>query len=170
MRLALVLLAAGLLAAGQPRSRKAHVHGSAKVDLAFETTTGAPRGVAEFEAPADSVVGFEHAARTAADKAKAAAALGVLKARFGEMVVFPPAAGCKVSNKSAELAAEGDQHMEVRAAFDVQCARPLAGGEVRFGFTKVFPRIQAVDVTLLAGDQQLSVNVANDKGGLQIAR
>jgi len=181
MRFALVVLALGVLLPAQTRSRKAHEHGSAKVNIAFETTKGAPKGVIEFESPADSVVGFEYEAKTAADKAKVTAALNTLKARFGEMVIFPAAAACKVTAKSAKVAADDhhdskqkggkqEQHSEVQAAFDVACAKPLAGLEIRFGFTKVFPKIHDVDVALLAGEQQASADVENDKGVLKIAK
>lgn len=180
MRFALVLLAVSVALPAQTRSRKAHEHGSAKVNIAFETAKGSPKGVIEFESPADSVVGFEYEAKTAADKAKVAAALNTLKARFAEMVILPAAAACKVTNKSAKLEAEHhdakqkgakqEQHSEVHAEFDVACAKPLTGLEIRFGFMKVFPKIHDVEVALLVGDQQASADVENDKGVLKIAK
>jgi hypothetical protein len=179
MRLTLVLLAVGVILPAQTRSRKAHEHGSAKVSIAFETAKGAPKGVIEFESPAESVVGFEYEAKTPADKAKVTAALNTLKARFGEMVILPPAAACKLTAKSAKMEAEHhdatqtgkqEQHSEVHAEFDVACAKPLNGLEIRFGFTKVFPKIHDVDVALLVGEQQSSADVENDKGVLKIAK
>jgi hypothetical protein len=180
MRFAVVLLAAGMTLPGQTRSRKAHEHGSAKVNIAFETATGVPKGVIEFEAPAESVVGFEYEAKSAVDKAKVTAALNTLKARFGEMVILPASSACKVTNKSAKVEAEGhsakgdakskEQHSEVHAEFDVVCAKPLSGTEIRFGFMKVFPKIHDVDVALLVGEQQSSADVENDKGVLKIAK
>jgi hypothetical protein len=176
MRFAVVLLAVGVMLPAQTRSRKAHEHGSAKVNIAFETAAGSPKGVIEFEAPADSVVGFEYEAKSAADKSKVMAALGVLKARFGEMVILPAASACKLTNKSAKLEFENhdakskEQHSEVRAEFDVACAKPLSGGEIRFGFTKVFPKVHDVDVALLVGEQQSKADVENDKGVLKIAK
>ena len=176
MRFAVVLLVVGLMLAGQTRSRKAHEHGSAKVNIAFETATGSPKGVIEFEAPAESVVGFEYEAKSVADKTKVAAALRMLTARFGEMVILPAAAGCKISNQSAKVDVEKhdpkakEQHSEVHAEFAVACAKPLAGLEIRFGFMKVFPKIHDVEVALLAGEQQSKADVENDKGVLKIAK
>jgi len=180
MRLALLLLAVSVVLPAQTRSRKAHEHGSGKVNIAFETAKGAPKGVVEIEAPAESIVGFEHQAKTAADKAKVTAALNTLKARFGEMVIFPAAAACKVTNKSAKVEAEHhdakakgakhEEHSEVHAEFDVACAKPLSGLEIRFGFSKVFPKLHDVEVALLVGDQQSSADVENDKGVLKIAK
>jgi len=176
MRYAVVLLAVGVMLPAQTRSRKAHEHGSAKVSIAFEAATGMPKGAIEFEAPAESVVGFEYEAKSAADKAKVAAALKTLTARFGEMVILPAASGCKLTNKSAKVEAEHhdakskEQHSEVHAEFDVVCAKPLSGTEIRFGFMKVFPKIHDVDVTLLVGEQQSKADVENDKGVLKIAK
>lgn len=176
MRLAFAFLAVCVVALpAQTRSRKAHEHGSAKVNIAFETVSGSPKGVLEFEAPAESVVGFEHTATSKADKASVDTAMRTLIARFGEMVILPPAAACKLTNQSATVnsphrAAKQEQHAEVNAVFGVACAKPLAGTEIRFGFARVFPKIHSVDVALLAGEQQLSVVVENDKGVLKIAR
>ena len=176
MRFAVVLLVVGLMLAGQTRSRKAHEHGSAKVNIAFETATGSPKGVIEFEASAESVVGFEYVAKSAADKAKLAAALRTLAARFGEMVILPAASGCKLTSKSAKVEAEQrdanekERHSEVHAEFDVACAKPLSGTEIRFGFMKVFPKIHDVEVALLVGEQQSSADVENDKGVLKIVK
>jgi len=179
MRAAIVFFAVCALLPAQTRSRKAHEHGSAKLNIAFETTKGSPKGVMEFEAPAESVVGFEHEAKSAADKAKQTAALNTLKTRIAEMVIFPAASGCRITNKTMKVegghrekkaGAKHEEHSEVHAEFDVACAKPLAGGEIRFGFSKVFPKVHDVDVALLAGEQQLSVEVENDKGVLKIAK
>ncbi len=170
MRFAVVLVVAGMAIFGQTRSRKAHEHGSAKVSIAFETATGAPKGMIAFEAPAESVVGFEYEAKSVADKTKVAAALRMLAARFGEMVILPAVSACKVTNKSAKVEALKEQHSEVHAEFAVACAKPLAGLEIRFGFMKVFPKIHDVEVALLAGEQQSKADVENDKGVLKIAK
>jgi hypothetical protein len=181
MRILAVLVAFTMALAPQARSRKAHEHGEAKVNIAFETTKGSPKGVIEFEAPAESIVGFEYQARTAADQAKMAAALNTLKTRFSEMVILPAASQCKIVARSADVKSEAhnekkkggakpEEHSEVHAMFDVQCAQPLAGKEIRFGFSKVFPRVHEAEVSLLAGEQQSGLDVKQDKGTLRIAQ
>ncbi|MFN9891945.1 MAG: DUF2796 domain-containing protein, partial [Acidobacteriota bacterium] len=134
----LVLFAAAQLGS-QQRGHKAHEHGHAKLNIAFETTTGAPVGAIELESPADSILGFEHAAKTPADKARQEKALATLKARFGEMVILP--AGCKMTPAKVEVHVEG-QHAEVHAEFNAKCAGPIAGKTISFGFAKVFPKIE----------------------------
>ncbi|MCX6587671.1 MAG: DUF2796 domain-containing protein [Acidobacteria bacterium] len=151
----------------QQRAHKAHEHGHAKLNIAFESTSGMPVGAVELESPADSILGFEHAAKTPADKAKQEKALAVLKARFGEMVVLP--AGCKMTPAKVEVHVDG-QHAEVHAEFNAKCAGPIAGKSISFGFAKVFPKIEEVEVQLLAGTQQAKLEVEKDKGTLQIAK
>ena len=81
-----------------------------------------------------------------------------------------------MTNKSAKVETEAhdakskEQHSEVRAEFEVACAKPLSGTEIRFGFMKVFPDIHDVDVALLVGEEQSSADVQNDKGVLKIAK
>ena len=166
LRFALLSLAAGSLL-GQQRTHKAHEHGHAKLNIAFETTTGTPVGSVELEAPADSIIGFEYAAKSPADKAKQEKALATLKARFSEMVVLPT--GCKMTPANVEVHLDG-QHAEVHAEFNVNCAGPIAGKSISFGFSKVFPKIDEVEVQLLAGSQQAKLEVEKDKGTLQIAK
>lgn len=160
-------LAAVVHLGAQPRAHKAHEHGHAKLNIAFETTTGTPVGAVELESPADSILGFEHAAKTPADKAKQEKALATLKARFGEMVILP--AGCKMTPAKVEVHVEG-QHAEVHAEFNARCAGPIAGKTISFGFAKVFPKIEEVEVQMLAGTQQAKLEVEKDKGTLQIAK
>ena len=166
LRFVLLSLAAFSLH-GQQRSHKAHEHGHAKLNIAFESTTGSPVGSVELESPADSIIGFEYAAKTPADKAKQEKALATLKARFGEMVVLP--AGCKMTPAKVEVHLDG-QHAEVHAEFNVKCAGPIAGKSISFGFSKVFPKIDDVEVQLLAGSQQTKLDVEKDKGSIQIAK
>ena len=166
LRFALLSLAAGSLL-GQQRTHKAHEHGHAKLNIAFETTTGTPVGSVELEAPADSIIGFEYAAKSPADKAKQEKALATLKARFSEMVVLPT--GCKMTPAKVAVHLDGS-HSEVHAEFNVKCAGPIAGKSISFGFSKVFPKIDEVEVQLLAGSQQAKLEVEKDKGTLQIAK
>jgi hypothetical protein len=151
----------------QQRGHKAHEHGHAKLAIAFETTTGTPKGVVELESPSESIIGFEYAAKTPADKAKQEKALATLKARFAEMVVLP--AGCTMTPAKVEVHVEG-QHSEVHAEFNAKCAGPIAGKSISFGFSKVFPKIDEVEVQLIAGSQQAELEVKKDKGILQIAK
>lgn len=91
--------------ASEAKTLKAHEHGVGKLNIAFE----ASRVVMEFEAPGADIVGFEHPAETAEDKASIRSALDILKKPFA-LFVFPREAKCTVIMASAELYGEEDDH------------------------------------------------------------
>lgn len=175
------------------KSMEAHEHGAAKLDIAVE----GKKAVIEFEAPAESIVGFEHKASSASDKQKHSAALELFKAQVSNMVIFDSSAGCKFTTEKLEVAAEDDdhhaappakstaksaaksskggaakeaEHSEVRAKFSVACTTALEGTKVRFGFTKVFPRIQSVAVQALSGSQPVGAEIKKDQGIITLGR
>src|SRR5262245_53491292 len=105
------LLAVGIglcLVAGsaiaQHRQLGAHEHGRGTLNMAIE---GA-RISLELEAPGADIVGFEHVAKTARQKAAVAQAKKQLLAPQS-LFKFPSAAGCVVADASADLEA-GDEH------------------------------------------------------------
>jgi hypothetical protein len=157
-------------AAPKPAAKKeeahghgAHEHGKAKLSLAFEGT----KGTIEFESPAESIVGFEHKPKNADEKKKVDAAMATLKARVGEMVMLPAAAGCKITAKEVEMHQDGD-HAEFHAEYNVNCAKPVSG-EVRFGISKVFPSVNEVEVQALSDKGQSGATIKQDKGVIKIA-
>ncbi len=73
------------------QEHKAHVHGSSSLLVAVE----AEELVVELTAPADDIVGFEHAPKNEAQEHQVEAALEVLQAP-GRMFALPAAAQCEV--------------------------------------------------------------------------
>lgn len=156
-------------AAGTTKKRHqhgAHEHGTAAVNIAIEERTA----TVEFTAPADSVVGFEHQAKSAADQTKQAMALDRLRHNIDSMVVVDPALGCRFSPTKVDVVQQDAEHAEVLGTFAVSCHTPLAGSKVRFGFTKTFPRIQTVNVQLVGVTQQVGASIKRDKGELEVPR
>lgn len=104
--LGLVTLLSGSLVsaaalAGESRSLGAHEHGVGHFNLAIEGSEIAM----ELEAPGADIVGFEHAAKSEADRA----AIEDAEARLADAIslfVLPAAAGCSLA--SAEVALIGD--------------------------------------------------------------
>ena len=148
-----VVCGLGLSWAGAGTTKKrhqhgAHVHGTAAVNIAIEERTA----TVEFTAPADSVVGFEHQAKSAADQTKQAMALDLLRNNIDSMVVVDPTLGCRFSPTKVDVVQQDAEHAEVHGTFAVSCQTPLAGSKVRFGFTKTFPGIQTVNVQLVGSD------------------
>lgn len=112
-RLALATLAVlaaapvpAVLAEDAHRELGAHVHGTGALNIAIE---GAQVSM-ELHVPGADIVGFEHAADSAEDKAALAAAVALLE-RPLELFVLPAAAGCTVTEAAAGLVTEDhDDH------------------------------------------------------------
>jgi Protein of unknown function (DUF2796) len=154
-------------AAGKKRHQHgAHVHGTAKLDIAIEGRTA----TVEFASPAESIVGFEHQAKTAADQQKQAKALDLLKNKIGGMVIFEPALGCRWSPTNLDIVRQDQEHAEVHGVFAVTCDSPLAGSRVRFAFTKEFPTLRTVNVQLVAATQQVGATIQQDRGVMEAPR
>jgi uncharacterized protein DUF2796 len=143
-----------------------HVHGTAKLNIAIEERTA----TVEFESPADSIIGFEHKAKTAADQQKQAKALDLLRNKIGGMVIFEPALGCRWSPANLDVVQQDQEHSEVRGVFAVSCDGPLSGSKIRFGFTKAFPAIQTVNVQVVAPTQQVGAAIKQDRGEVEVPR
>jgi hypothetical protein len=168
VRLPVLLLLVAIAAFPQARRRAqhAHEHGSAKLNIAVEGATA----VVEWESPAEGVLGFEHDAKTAIQKKQQEAALQVLRTRVAEMVIFDASRGCKFTPKQVAVVREaGEDHSEVKGEFTVACAKPVGGSSLRFGVTKVFPRIRNVQVQILNGAQQTGLEVSGDRGLVALA-
>jgi hypothetical protein len=144
-------------------AQHAHSHGAAKVNIGVEGNGG----TVEFESAADPVIGFEHKPKNAAEQKKVDAALASLKARIAELVIFPPALGCKFQNTKAHFEVEG-QHAEVHAEFKVQCAKPLKGAEVKFGISKIYAEIEEVTVQAVSDTGQTGATIKKDQGSVKI--
>lgn len=101
--LAGALASFGALAEDEHRELDAHEHGHGALNIAVEGS----RMVMELEVPGADIVGFEHVAESAEDKAKIEAARAVL-AKPLDLFVLPAAAGCAV--ETAEVSLIGDEH------------------------------------------------------------
>jgi hypothetical protein len=144
----------------------AHVHGTAKLNIAVEESTA----TVEFEAPAEGIIGFEHKAETAADQRKQAMALDLLKNKIGSVLIFESALGCRFSPASLDVVQQSDGHAEVHGVFVVTCDSPLTGSKVRFAFTQTFPAIRSLNVQVVAATQQVGATIKQDRGEVEVPR
>jgi Protein of unknown function (DUF2796) len=171
------------LGAAVRRHHDAHVHGVAEINIAVE---GA-KATVEFRAPAESIMGFEHEAKSESDKKKRDAALDQLRTKKDQMVVFDPKLGCKSSDiKTTIVEDKGDhtkaqpgkdthkdqkksgEHREVHGTFSVACDKPLAGTRVQFGVSKVFREIQEIKVQVVGDSGQSGATIKKDKGDVKL--
>ncbi|MEL6374860.1 MAG: DUF2796 domain-containing protein [Pseudomonadota bacterium] len=93
--------------AGEGRTDlKAHEHGRGAFNLAIDGT----KVSVELKAPAHDIVGFEHEARTKAQKAAIAQAMAKLKGGK-DIFVLPASAGCTLTSVDVDVEREGgDDH------------------------------------------------------------
>jgi hypothetical protein len=141
------------------QAQKAHVHGLAAVNLAMD---GA-RGELEFEAPAESFVGFEHAPKTPAQKKAAADVIAAFRTRGGEFFVLPAASRCKVEPKEVEL--HRGQHSELHAHYAVSCAAEPKG-TLTLKLFDAYKNLREVTVQYVSGTQQKSAKLTAAKPSL----
>lgn len=178
----LFVCATGTAGAAQKRHGHVHVHGAAAVNIAVEGTKAA----VEIRAPGESIMGFEHEAKSEADKKKRDAALARLEQRRDEIVVFDPKLGCTSSGMKTAVVeehsgdagktAKGDakkqqktaEHREVHASYSVACDQPLSGSRIRFGFSKVFPQVHEVKVQVVGDAKQTGATIKKDKGDVAL--
>ncbi len=137
---------------------EAHVHGEAKLVIALESST---QGMIELDAPGESIVGFEHAAKSAKDKKTVKAALTQLQGLASSLLVLPAANGCKITSKEADYEAEGEGkgkgHANVEATFDIKCTEPLIGAKGKLGLLKAFPKIKKLQIQVIGPTGQSEV-------------
>lgn len=157
----------------------AHEHGVARLNAVLD-------GQAlelELDSPAMNLVGFEHVATSAADKAKVAA---VRKQLENPQALFnlPKAAGCKVSSQELNSPLFGDKpeaehddddhatdgkgaaahehhhdHSEIHAHYQFTCATPTALGNLDLSQVfKTFPATQKIQVQLIGPSGQQGVD------------
>lgn len=136
-----------------------HVHGQARLDVAIEGDTL----TLLLEAPADSLVGFEHEPRSARERDAAAK---VRKQLEQAAALFLPsrAARCKPEKAALESPLfgapaaprehaahqdeDGHAHVDVAGEFVFHCTQPEALHDLEVGLFDAFPRLQRLDVQL----------------------
>ena len=144
-------------------SLEAHEHGAAQLNVALDGKVLE----LQLESPAMNLVGFEHAAKSDADKAKVAAARSQLEQ---PQTLFGLAAGdCNVSKKELEspLFAEhkheeheheeshDSEHSDVHAHYSLDCQKPEELKQLDLGeLFKRFPATEKIQVQLIGPNGQ----------------
>jgi hypothetical protein len=150
------------------RHHEAHVHGGATLSIAFDQL----KGKVEFKAASEGVLGFEHKAKSEKDKKKLSDVIAKFETSIGTMIKFDESIGCSFTKEKIEMASEKEEHDENEkghsehkgehsdfvANYSVDCKKEIKGTKVTFDFT-TFKGIKDLDVTLLVGDLQKSIEV-----------
>ncbi|ETK16599.1 hypothetical protein H097_18972 [Pseudomonas sp. FH4] len=151
----------------------AHEHGVGRLNAVLDAKTLE----LELESPAMNLVGFEHLATTAADKAKVAAVRKQLEQPLA-LFSLPKAAGCVVSTQELESPLFGDKpeddhdhatdgkgaaahdhdHSEIHAHYQFTCATPAALKNLDLAnIFKTFPATLKIQVQLIGPSGQQGV-------------
>ncbi|MEM7508106.1 MAG: DUF2796 domain-containing protein [Pseudomonadota bacterium] len=180
--------------AGEKRELGSHEHGVGLLNIAFEDAQIAM----ELEAPGADIVGFEHEANTAEDRAKIDAAIATL-AQPLTLFSFPASAGCSVVEAKAALIGEdaedehhhghgddhGDEaahddhdhddhahgeesHSEFRAEYVLSCADPSAIDKIDFAYFEQFPNALELEVQLISDKGSNGFEVERDAPSLSL--
>ncbi len=167
-----------------------HVHGAGALAIAIEGTTVQM----ELEAPGADIVGFEHAARTAAQRKALATAKAALSKPLS-LFEIPATAGCKVTSAKVDFTggeakgghghdhahdhrgkpakgkaeAPADDHAEFRATYLLDCPGVARLDAIAFPYFKRFKAAEKLAVTLIAPKGQSQFDVTRDKPRLDLS-
>ena len=173
-RLALLAACLGMATAAHAQGH-AHEHGAVKLDIAIDGN----KVTLEMESPLDSLIGFERAPRTDAERKRADAAVARLKAADG-LFSFDPAAGCTLANVElvsaplklgkAQPQAAGDEHADLDGDFAFDCKDTGKLGFIEVGLFKAFAGMQRIDVQVAMPKGQLKRTLKRPASRIQLAR
>jgi hypothetical protein len=168
MRACSVILSALLAAAPALAADKAHQHGTARLEV---TLDGGALQIA-LDSPAENLLGFEHAARTDAQKKTVARVEQQLKQ---PALLFTPvaAAGCQPETPRVEIKlpppGSKETHSEIEAEWRWQCAQPAALAHLDVGLFKAFPRLKELRVQTVTPQGQKAAVLKPGAARLKIA-
>ncbi|MCY7316487.1 MAG: DUF2796 domain-containing protein [Rubrivivax sp.] len=173
----LLLLMALASAAAVMAKKGAHVHGLVKLDVAVQAKTL----TVQIQAPLDSLLGFEHRPRTAAQKQAADAVLKQMN--DGARLIRPPAAAlCKAGKVTVEsetlqataaaagTGARDDGHADLDATYEFTCEQPDKLGSIEIGLFEAFKRIQTIEVQVAGANRQSKVTLKRPDKMLRLGR
>ncbi len=171
---ALAMGAMALVIATLPAAHagKAHQHGVAKLDVVIE---GNKLTVA-LESPLDSLLGFERAPRTDAERKAAADVLARLRSG-GALFKADAAAQCTLSKaevsapvlEAAAKAPAGD-HADLDASYEYTCAQPQQLRTLEHGLFDAFKRMQRMEVQVVGAQGQSKITLKRPARAVKLVR
>jgi hypothetical protein len=146
------------------REHGAHVHGSAELSIAFDGL----QGKIEFKSPSDSFVGFEHKAKSAADKKTRDKAFKKFETNISEIISFDKSLTCQITKDKIEIFAESDTHSDTSASFTAKCEKSPLGTKITFNFQKFFPQLKDIDAQILIDSLQKSAEIKTNGTSIEL--
>ncbi|NDY91753.1 ZrgA family zinc uptake protein [Ideonella livida] len=160
----------------------AHVHGQARLELGWDVGPAGGQLSLALEAPLESLLGFEHAPRTAAQRQAAQALLGRLRTAQG-LWTLPAEADCRLAQAQVQAPVleaapapgaatpDADGHAELQAQWRYDCARPAALTGLQLHLQGQFAPLRRLEVqAAVPGGQFRRVLGRQDRGELRWGR
>lgn len=155
---------------------KAHAHGVAKLDVAIDGN----KLTVVLESPLDSLLGFERAPRTDAERKAAADVLARLRSG-GALFTADTAAQCTLSKAEVSAPvleqatpaagmAPGDGHGDLDARYDYTCAQPQQLRTLELGLFDAFKRMHRIDVQVAGVQGQRKVTLQRPARRVELVR
>jgi uncharacterized protein DUF2796 len=170
----LLLLATFGISATVTAKEGAHVHGLVQLDVALDAKTL----TVQLEAPLDSLLGFEHRPRTAAQKQAADALLKQMNE--GNTLIRPEAGAlCKPTKVNVEsetlkstksAGVKDEEHADLDASFEFVCEQPDKLTFIEIGFFDAFKRIQKIEVRVAGPKGQSKQTLKRPDKMLRLSR
>lgn len=153
------------------REHGAHHHGAGTLGIVLEEN----KGRIELKIPSESIIGFEYTPKTEKDKKTKDTQLVLLENKMGEMISFDASLKCQFSKEKIEVlkdekeSKEGHgEHSDILALFNLDCEKSPVGTKLTFNVQKHFPKIHDLDVQIMAGSVQKSVEVKKNGTSVEL--
>lgn len=136
----------------KPKLHAAHKHGEAQVSVAVDQG----KVMLKIEFTQESLVGFEYAPKT--DAEKKALADAQKKVTSSNLLAWEKDLGCKESSSDVKVVYEGE-HAEVKFHGEYACTALGKGKKLTFKVKEVFPKVAKVHVEFVPADGKASKQV-----------
>ena len=132
------------------REHQAHSHGSGNLSIAFEKNSGK----IEFKMTAESILGFEHNAKSESDKKTLATNMQIFETEISKMIIFDASLNCQFTKEQLAQQSDADSHhSDWIAQYSLRCDRSPLKTKLIIDFTR-YKKIRDLDITLLVEDLQ----------------
>lgn len=136
------------------KAQHAHVHGEGELDISVQGL----KALVDFEAPSESILGFEREPRNKKEEQAKADALAFLKDKPADFFVFDASLGCVIKTESVivEVGDADDHHNDVKGQWSVTCQKPLTGSGLEIKLQEKFSKLKVLEIDIVSDSGEKS--------------